>query len=212
MKKLGLFTIAFSIIVLVFSVQSCKQIQGLANAVTNMQRLQFKLSNVSNMRIAGIDLSSKRRVSDLNLTDAAKITSAIATRKLQSDFILNVEAKNPNGTTAKNTNTNTNASLTGFDWRLIIDDVPTIAGNIASPVTVPGQGQTAVIPLGISLDLYEFFGKQGYDRIINLALAIGGAEGSSSRLKLDAKPTVKIGSFPITYPGRITIVNTEFRD
>lgn len=190
---------------------SCSTIKQIANTLDNMKRLEFKLGNVNNFRLAGINLTNKSKISDLSVTDALKLTAAFTSRRLPAEFVLNVDARNPNSSNANSVSTNTNASLTNFEWRLIIDDVPTIAGNISSPVSVPGQGGSTVIPLSINIDLFEFFGNQGYDRIINLATAIGGS-GNSSRLKLDARPTVKIGSIPITYPGRITIVNTEFRD
>lgn len=204
--KYAIIAIAFGI---VFVFAGCSALKQISNTLENMKRLEFKLGNVNNFRLAGINLANKNSISDISISDAFKLTSAFSSRRLPAEFILNVDARNPNDGTASNTNTN--ASLTAFEWRLLIDDVPTITGNIASPVTVPGKGQSTVIPLSINLDLYEFFGNQGYDKLINLALAIGGS-GNSSRLKLDAKPTVKIGSFPVTYPGRLTIVNHEFRD
>lgn len=207
MNKFIKISIAALSVVLI--VAGCSTLKQISQTIDNMKRLEFKLGDVSGFRLAGVNLTNKTKISDLSVSDGLKLTSAFAQRRLPAEFILNVDARNPNDGTKQNTNTN--ASITNFEWRLIIDDVPTITGNIASPVSVPGKGQTTVIPLSINIDLFEFFGNQGYDRIINLATAIGGG-GNSSRLKLDAKPTVKIGSFPITYPGRLTIVNHEFRD
>ncbi len=191
-------------------IAGCSAVKQLSDALENLRRVQFKIAGVTNFRLAGIDVSNKKKISDFSVSEALQLTNAFASRRLVSDFILNVDARNPNDGSAQKT-TNSTAQITNFDWRLLIDDTPTVNGNIASPVSVPGKGQTVVIPLSVNLDLYEFFGKAGYDRVINLALAIAG-EGGSSRIKLDAKPTVRIGSFPITYPGRITIVDYEFRD
>ena len=191
-------------------IAGCSAVKQLSDALENLRRIQFKIAGVSNFRVAGIDILNKKKISDFSASEALKLTNSFSSKKLISDFILNVDAKNPNNGTTQNSS-NTTALITNFDWRLLIDDTPTVNGNIASPVSVPGKGQTVVIPLSVNLDLYEFFGNAGYDRVINLALAIAG-EGGSSRIKLDAKPTVRIGSFPITYPGRITIVDYEFRD
>lgn len=208
------YTIVVSLLIAAFAV-GCSTLKQVVNTLENMKRLEFKLGNVNNFRLAGINITNKKSVSDLSMSDAFKLTTAFTSKRLPAEFILNVDARNPNTAKAATGNTstssNTTASITQFEWRLLIDDVPTITGNIASPVTVPGQGETTVIPLTVSIDLFEFFGKQGYDKLIDLATAIGGS-GNSARLKLDAKPTVKIGSFPITYPGRLTIVNHEFRD
>jgi len=62
----------------------------------------------------------------------------------------------------------------------------------------------------MGLDLYNFFGNKGYDGIVNLALAIGGVQGSAARLKLDAQPTVSTPLGAITYPSRITIIDKNF--
>lgn len=211
-NKFVLISAAFALGLLIFS--GCSALKQIASSIENAQRLKFKLGAVNNFRLAGINISNKASIKDVSISDALKLTNAFATKKFPADFILNVDALNPNTNTASasGTTSNSTAKLTGFEWRLLIDDVPTIAGNLAAPVTIPGNGQSVAIPLSISMDLYEFFGNQGYDRIANLAMALGGVNGSSSRIKLDAKPTVTIGSFPITYPGRITIVNTEFRD
>lgn len=195
----------------VIFVVSCSAVKQFTEALENLQRIQFKIAGVTNFRLLGIDITNKRNVSDFSVGDALKLSNAFASRKFPSEFILNIDAKNPNDGTSQQRNTNTTASITSFDWRLIIDDVQTVNGNIASPVSVPGKGQTVVIPLTVNIDLYEFFGKAGYERVINLALALAG-EGGTSRLKLDAKPSVRIGNIPITYPGRITIVDYEFRD
>lgn len=189
--------------------QSCKQLKNIADTFTNMQNLKFKLGKVGSFRLAGIDISNKNSISDITTMDILKITQAYKTKKLPAEFILNVDAMNPNN--GKNQTKRSDAVITGLDWNLYIDDVKTISGGLASPVSVPGSGETVQIPLSVSLDLYEFFGKNGYDKVVNLAMAIGGAGNNSARLKLDAQPSVRIGNIPLSYPGRITIVNTEFR-
>jgi hypothetical protein len=120
-----------------------------------------------------------------------------------------VVAVNPNdgaGGTPK-----TASTLTSLECRLLIDGQPTVAGNIDSPVEIPGTGQESVIPMRLSLDLYEFFAGKRCRDLVALALAIGGREGSAARLSLDAQPAVSTPLGPIAYPGRLTIVSAEFR-
>ena len=183
----------------------CQTLRSLAS----LSRLKFKLNNVSNVQLAGIGVAGKQTVSDFSLTDGLSLANSFKQSKFPLSFTLNVAAVNPNDGTKGSVNSN--ASLTSFEWRLLIDDVQTISGNIEKPITIPGNGQQEMIPLSINVDLYEFFGKNGYDKILNLALAISGA-GGTSRLKLDAKPTVSTSLGPIVYPGRITIVDKEFRN
>jgi hypothetical protein len=120
-----------------------------------------------------------------------------------------VLAKNPNDGTGGTKESS--ALIKNLDWRLLIDSKETINGAVQN-INVPGVGQETAIPVGISLDLYKFFSSSGYEDIINLALALGGQNGSSSRLSLKVKPTVETFLGPMTYPGEITVIDKEFRD
>ncbi len=185
---------------------SCNVVKELGQAVTNLSRCSFKLAGISDFQVAGISLSGKTA---LGLGDAATAIAAFSRGELPASFTLRVAAQNPNdgtgGTPASA------ATLTSFAWNLRIDDTPTISGDIPEPITIPGTGQEAVIPLRMNLDLMKFFNDRGYDKILNLALALGGAQGSASRVTLRAKPTMRTEYGPLTYPGEIDIIDTEFR-
>ena len=202
----------FKIFLLIFAL-SFSLIQfgctGAYDALVNLQRLQFKLGAVNNFNLAGINIGRIRNISDFSLVDGAKLLAAFTSGKFPASFTLNVLAKNPNDGTGGTKNTS--AVLKSLAWRLFLDDKETINGNISRNIEIPGVGQATTIPVDISLDLYQFFKDQGYDHILNLALALGGVSGSSSRIKLKATPTVDTFLGPIKYPGEITIVDTEFR-
>ena len=141
--------------------------------------------------------------------DGAALAAAFARGQLPASFTVNVAAVNPNDGTGGSPKSA--ATLTSFAWTLLIDNATTISGDIASPIIIPGAGQESTIPLRMSLDLAKFFRDKGYDHIINLALALGGANSSPSRLTLRARPTIKTDFGPISYPGEIDIVDKEFR-
>ncbi len=201
------FLIILAFILFIFSF-GCKQIQSITQTLVNLQRLQFKLENVSDFKLASVALSNKKSISDFSITDGLNLANAFKNKKFPAEFILNVAAKNPNDGT--NNTKATTATLTSFDWKLYIDNTETINGNINKPIEIPGTGQSTIIPLTMGLDLFEFFGNKGYENVLNLALAIGGVNGSAARLKLDAKPTVNTPIGRIEYPGRITIIDKEF--
>jgi hypothetical protein len=193
----------------VLFLQSCAALGDMASALANLQRLKFKIGGVRDFRLLGISLAGKNRLADLGTADALRIAQAYASKKLPVEFVMDVLALNPNDGTGGTTRTV--STLTGLECRLLIDDKPTVIGNIDQPMEIPGTGQEAVIPLRLSLDLLEFFGDRRYEDLLGLALAIGGRSGSPSRLALDAQPTVSTPLGPITYPGRLTIVSAEFR-
>ncbi len=206
LKKIIFISIFFASI---FSYQSCSVIKDVTNALADIGKLTFKIDNISNMTVAGIKIFEKRSINDVSTSDVLKLTAAYATKSFPADFTLNLLAKNPNdGTNGKQ---KTNAIISSLDYRLILDDVSTINGDIKSELTIPGSGQSIVIPLGMGLDLYKFFNDRGYESIVNLALAIGGVNSSPSKVKLDIKPTVRTSLGPISYPSRITVIDKEWK-
>jgi len=198
-------TIAFGLI-LGLSSLSCNVVKEIQQAVTNLSRCTFKLSGVSEFTLAGVSLTGK---SGYSLMDGVTLAAAFARNELPASFTVNVAAVNPNDGTGGSPKST--ATLTSFAWTLLIDNAITINGDIASPITIPGTGQQATIPLRMNLDLVKFFKEKGYDHIVNLALALGGADSSPSRLILRAKPTIKTDFGPISYPREIDIIDKEFR-
>lgn len=200
---------AAALVLLSSILAGCATLGEIASVMTNLRRLQFRVSGVSEFALAGIDISRKQLAADLSVFDAVKLMKAFNERRLPAGFLLNVEAVNPNDGTGGSTRTA--STLTSFEWRLLIDGKPTVSGNIERPIEIPGTGQSTIIPLRISLDLVEFYRDKGYDDILNLALALGGAKSDISRISLDAQPRVSTPLGEMAYPGRITVVSKEFR-
>ncbi len=195
-----------SLLILFISVQlSCT---GVENAIQNASRLQFRLGKVDNLNLAGVRLKNVTSLRDVSVFDGASLLAAFASGKMPATFSVNLIAKNPN--TAGGSSEST-AILKSMDWRLLIDNKDMLSGAINTPVTIPGVGQETVIPIPVTVDLLKFFGDGGYESILNLALAIGGKTGNSSRLTLKIRPTVNTFLGDITYPGEINVVDKEFR-
>jgi len=193
-----------TILMIVVTISGC----SMFNAIKNISQLKFKLGTVGNFQLNGISISNKSRLQDFNSGDLLKLTTAFASKKMPVTFTLNVEAYNPNASTT--TSTASDIVLVSFPWRLLIDDVETITGSIGSPVTVP-VSKTIIIPIQAELDLFKFFGDKGYDKIINLALMLGGSNGSATNIKLVATPTINSVLGRMTYPGELTIIDKEYR-
>jgi hypothetical protein len=193
----------------IFLFQGCATMGEMFRSLTSLKNLQFRLDNISDFSLAGIGIGPKSQLKDFTFTDGIQLMAAFRSERLPARFLLNVEARNPNDGTGGTTRTV--STLTRFDWRLLIDDQPTISGGIDKALDIPGTGQMTVIPLRLELDLYEFFGSGGLDDLLKLALALGGKNGDISRVTLDAQPSVSTPLGDITYPERITIVSKEFR-
>jgi len=176
--------------------------------MVNLSRLQFKLGDVNGFSVMNIPISNKTSISDFTALDVINITSSVSQGKFPVSFVLNVDARNPND--GSGGYKRTDATLKDLAWTLELDGKKTISGRLDNPVSVPGTGDITVIPLRIDIDLKEFFAERGYQSLINLALALGGAQGSSSKVALYAKPTVSTVLGDISYPGELKIVDTQF--
>ena len=194
----------FLIISLIFLVTSC----SVYETVVNLSRLQFKLGDVNNFELNGIDISGKSKLEDFNFQDLLKLTTAFSSGSLPVTFMLNVEAKNPNDGTGGYKRTD--ANIKSFPWRLFVNDKEAVSGDINERIFVPGTGEITEIPIAIKLDLIELFKNKGYEDLIDLALALGGKKGSSSKLTLYATPTVTTSLGDIKYPGELKIVDKKF--
>jgi len=193
-------------LLLALTATSCTVVKEIGQAVTNLSRCTFRLDGISDFRLAGISLSGK---TSLSLTDAAWAITSFGRGELPAAFTLNIAAQNPNTGTAGTPKST--ATMTSFAWTLLIDNTQTVSGDIPQPIEIPGTGQQTIIPLRMNLDLVTFFKDRGYDKIIDLALTLGGAQGSASRVTLRARPTIKTDFGPIKYPGEINIIDKEFR-
>jgi hypothetical protein len=191
------------------ALQSCATFQQMAAAMSNLRRLQFRLAEVTDFTLMGINLSRKSSLSDFNALDGLRLAQAFATKRFPAELVLNIEARNPNDGTGGSPQTV--STLTSLESRLLIDGTPTVTGNIERAIEIPGTGQSSIIPIRMSLDLYEFFGQKGYEGVMNIALALGGMRRDPARIALDAQPRVTTPFGPITYPGRLTIISHEFR-
>ncbi len=200
----------FAFICALFLLNGCAQVKSISDSLTNLQRLQFKLKNVSNFKLADVEIGEKTSLSDFSITDGLALLNAYKSKSLPAMFFLNVDVKNPNDGTGSSKSAS--ATLKGLDFRLLIDDKQTLAGDIGQPFQIPASGSATTVPVVIYMDLMDYFKDKTYNEVLQLALAIGGREGSAGRLTLDVKPTVDTPLGAITYPSRIKVIDKEFRN
>jgi hypothetical protein len=195
MKKIFSIALVLSSLTIVSGCDVLEQ----ARQVAMLSKCEFKLSSVDQLRLAGVNIQQVKKLSDLNMMDAAKITAAaMSGGSLPLNFTLNVEARNPNATAA---------GMTKLDWILFIDDIQMVSGVNEQRVQIPGNGGTGMLPLTIGIDLKEALKGKSGDAIANFGLNLAGAGNKPTRITLKAKPTIMVGSQYISYPGYLTIQN-----
>ncbi len=188
--------IILSLVVLLSSCDVLKE----ASSLYNFAKCDFRLNTVENIRLAGVNVQKVKKLSDLSLLNAAKLTTAVATNQLPLDLTLNIEVRNPN--TKK-------AIMNGMEWILIIDDIEMTRGKLNRRIEVMPNNQSAIMPLTLSFDLKKVLTGKSANAMINFGLNLAGAGNKPTRIVLKAKPSIVIGTMTFPYPDYITI-KTEF--
>jgi len=192
-------TLLLASVSLLILFSSCGVMQQ-ASQINNLSKCEFRLESVQQLNLAGINVQNVKQISDIGMFDAAKLASAIGFQQLPLDFTLNIEAKNPNPSTA---------GMTLIEWILLIDDIEMTRGVLDKPVTIPANNGTAIIPVQMHVDLLKALTGKSAEAVINFGMNLAGAGNKPTRFTLQMKPTISVGSLPISYPGYIN-VKTEF--
>lgn len=182
-----------------FILNSCDVLDQ-ASQVLMLSKCQFKLSTLTNTKLAGVNIQNIDSYKELGVLDVAKVGAAYAAGSLPLSFTLNVDIKNPNQKAA---------GMSKLDWILLIDDVERLSGVTEERLTIPANGGIATLPMNLKLDLMKVVEAKNIESLANFAMNLAGAGNRPTRVSLKAKPTIYVGTTPITYPNYIT-VNTEF--
>jgi len=180
-------------------ISSCDVLRNVKEMMT-FSKCDFRLKSVDQTKLAGVNIQNLSFFADLRLNDALIITHAYTNGHLPLTFILNVDVRNPNATTA---------SMTKVDWILLIDNHEMVNGTSTQSITIPPNGGVTVWPLQVSINLVKALSNETFDSLKNFAFNLAGVGNKPTRITLKAKPTIMVGNSPVAYPGYITI-NTDF--
>jgi hypothetical protein len=185
---------AVGALVLALVLSSCATLQQIAA----LRDVDFSVDRLSGVRLAGVDLARVRSYSQLSVTEAARLASAVSQRTLPMDFTVHLTAVNPEDNSV-------DARLVRMDWTLLLQDRETLSGTFADE-TILRRGQPTDVPIDVSLDLLDFFQGSAQD-LFDLALSIADPNAPPTEVALRATPTVDTALGPIRYPRPITIVS-----
>lgn len=175
----------------------CGTLAGCAalQEIAALRSVEFSLAGTSGATLAGVPLDSVRSMDQLGSTQIARVGAALAQGRLPLEANLLVRAINPAD--------NVQARLMRLDWTLFLDDQETVNGVLDREfVLLPGE--PATVPVQLRLDLLDFFDGR-LEQVVNLALALAGAEGARQRVRLQATPSIQTPVGPIPYPRPISI-------
>lgn len=188
-----LFVAAMSATILCASCGTIESILGQAAELANLANCEYSLKNVSNVSVAGVNL---KNVSNGNITasDVLKLAAALKSKQVPLDMDLNIDIKNP---TAKQ------AALTAMDWIMLIDGSQFANGKSTNSYTVAANNTTTV-PLNVNTDIFSMFSSNGIESLKNFVKSFS-SDGTSSKIGLKIKPSIKVGNVDIPMPDFITL-------
>ncbi len=179
--------------------QRCDVVNQSSQAV-NLLNCEFRIRSVSDIMVAGVDVDRITKLKDLTWSDAQKLMVALTKPSMPLTFQLDIDAKNPNVTTA---------GLTNLDYIVFIDDIQMTSGSFNQPISIPPNNGTAIIPIKMTVDLKQVLQGKSSDAILNFAMNLSGNGEKPTRFKVKLKPYILVNGQLLNFPGYIT-VKTEF--
>ncbi|MCR5696564.1 MAG: hypothetical protein K6G73_06275 [Marinilabiliaceae bacterium] len=165
------------------------------NELVTFSKCDFSFNSVNDVRIADIDVSRLRSYADLSAVDAIKLVSALSTGKLNLELTVNVKAHNKN---------QTQASLSGFDYILWIDDAQMLEGSMEQHFEI-GPGKAINMPMHFAIDLWSVLKSESRDKILNFGFGLATNNADVSRVKISLKPYFRVGDSITKLPYYVTI-------
>jgi len=189
---------------------SCASIREMTNALMSMKDMQFRISKVTNMKLAGIDVSRFSSVADIQPMDAMRLMQTYGSKSVKATLTVMLEAKNPNDGSTPSAKPAT-LTLKELPWTLFYEDKRVVSGVVRKDIPITGGAVSEPIPLEVTVDLSSILFEKGYEEIMQAVIDLGGANGSPAKLTIKAKPTVSTPFGIMTSPNEIVIVSAQFR-
>lgn len=185
MKRLILFGLAITIFVFSGCALNHKaQIEALT-------KFDYSVESVQNMKVAGRDVSSFQ-INDGNaLSSLPGIALALLRQDLPLTATVNLKIANPTSTLTK---------INEFKYIIEMSGKPLFEGSVNENINL-SQGQSMVVPLTFSANIFGVAKEQGFDKVLNDIFT----RKSDALFALKIKPSVRIGNSNIFYPGYITV-------
>ncbi len=192
MKKV-ILALAFAFMLSFPSCDVLRQVQEMQM----LARCEFRIHTVTDINLAGVNVSNIQSLSDVSVLDALLLTNAFLSNQLPLNFNLNLQVKNPN---------EQSASLNQIEWVLFIDDLQMLEGTINERFMV-GPAETSTLPVQIGFNLAEVLSGERRDKVLDFGLGLADGTGSTTRVMVKLKPSVMVGQRSVMYPGWIEVRN-----
>lgn len=185
MKKIVLAFAAFGILLM----SSCAtNYKAQLNA---LGQFNYNVESVDQVKLAGRDISSFGTENGVSLASLPGIAFALLSQNLPLQARVNLQISNP---------TKTLANINEFKYIIELSGKTLFEGSVDENIKL-STGQSTVVPLSFSANIFNVAKEQGFDKFLNDIFT----RNSNSLFALKIKPSIKIGNKNVFYPGYITV-------
>jgi LEA14-like dessication related protein len=180
--------------IIAISLTSCDILQQTAE-LQRLSQCKFDVNGVSGIRLAGVELRSGMKRSDLNAVQIMQLTNSVFNNNLPLRFDVLVKVDNPNSGTA---------ALSRMDYTVILDGIELLSSSFNQRYEI-APGGTAIVPVPISVELFQLMSGQSADAVANLGFKLTGGESKPVELVMKLKPYLNVAGKQIQYPNTLNI-------
>lgn len=191
-------TYIFSVLLLIISFLPSCDILNQAAEVTRLQQCKFQVDGVSSIRLAGVELREGMKSTDLNTGQLLQLANAAFQKNMPLSFDVLVDVNNPNAKAA---------SLTRMDYRVFLDGVELLSGQMDQKYSI-GPNSNTQVAVPVQVELYKALSGQSADAVSNIGFKLTGGASKPVDLLVKVKPYIQVGLSSIPYPGFIDIRKT----
>lgn len=176
-------------------ISSCSVIEQI-NQMKQFTNCEFKINTINQLRIAGVSMEGKKKISDFTFAETIRLTNALAKDEIPATFTIRLEAINPNSK---------KAAMNQLDWKLLIDQQQVAKGIIEKQIVIPPNGRKTDFSLPVSVNLKEVLTGKSGQALMNLIADITGQGSGKSELSMKLSPSIRVGNQMLKYPGYVTV-------
>ncbi|MDO5665789.1 MAG: LEA type 2 family protein [Bacteroidia bacterium] len=182
---------------LIFSLTSCDVLNQIGGAI-KLSQCDYKYNSISNMQLAGINLSNGSAISLSNFASISSILSGGSLQTIPFSMTLNMDVTNPNQAAA---------FLNAMEYAIEINEMEFSTGKMDIPIRVEA-GQTSVFPLSIGVDLKNLMNRYSRDRVAREMSGFLGLSSNETKVTVKLWPKLMVGNTLIKVPAPIPVVFT----
>ncbi len=167
-----------------------------ADLLKALKNCDYKVSSISNVKLAGADVKNLLDEGDLNLTSLPGLALGFLRKDVPLGATVNLQITNPSGLTA---------AINQFDYKILVNNTDLAEGTVTQNISLD-QGKTITVPVSIRTNVYQLLSNQTIlNDVIKAAKKTSSTNESLGLLTIKIRPTFMIGNTPIKYPGYISI-------